>query len=167
MINKIKDYYKINIDEDFLFKNSCIVTRGNMYQCILHSNPDIDHTLAQQMISDDSPCYIPASKMTTEEGIKLLNNLGAFKILAHPTLIKREYLSEILDLGFDALEARYPKNKAGEEDFFKVEANKRRMLFSAGSDFHGDDKHAMIGTSTLNYDEFKPIIDKLEIGDDF
>ena len=41
------------------------------------------------------------------------------------------------------------------------------MLFSAGSDFHGDDKHAMIGTSTLNYDEFKPIIDKLEIGDDF
>ena len=63
MINKIKDYYKINIDEDFLFKNSCIVTRGNMYQCILHSNPDIDHTLAQQMISDDSPCYIPASKM--------------------------------------------------------------------------------------------------------
>lgn len=99
-----------------------------MYQCILHSNPDIDHTLAQQMISDDSPCYIPASKMTTEEGIKLLNNLGAFKILAHPTLIKREYLSEILDLGFDALEARYPKIRRERKIFLKLKLKKRNVI---------------------------------------
>lgn len=167
MIDNIKDYYKINIDEDFLFKDACIVTRGNMYQCIIHSNPAIDHSYAQQMISDNSPCYIPASKMTTEDGIKFLNSIGAFKILAHPTLIKRELLSEILDLGFDAIEARYPKNKDGEEEFFRAEAQKRGMLISAGSDYHGDDKHAMIGSSTLSYEEFVPIKNRLGPGDEF
>lgn len=167
MINNIKDYYKINIDEDILFKNSTIITRGNMYQCILKSNPGIEHEYAHQMVSDNSPCYIPASKMSTEEGLRFLNELNAFKILAHPTLIKREYLDEILDLGFDAIEAIYPKNKENEEQYFKDTARKRGMLISAGSDFHGDDKHAMIGTSTINYDDFRLIKDKLDLGDEF
>lgn len=167
MMENIKNYYNINIDFDYLFKDSCIVTRGNMYQCILHSNPGISHEEAHKMVSDNSPCYIPASKLDTISGLEMLRKMGAFTILAHPTLIKKELLNEIVSLGFDGIEARYPLNKDGEEQMFKEIALKNNLVISAGSDFHGDDKHAMIGTSYLNYDEFKIIKDILELGSDF
>lgn len=167
MMENIQNYYNVNIDFDYLFKDSCIVTRGNMYQCILHSNPGIAHEEAHKMVSDDSPCYIPASKLDTISGLEILRKMGAFTILAHPTLIKEELLSEIVSLGFDGIEARYPLNKSGEEDKFKDIAHKNNLIISAGSDFHGDDKHAMIGTSFLNYEEFKVIKEKLELGSDF
>ena len=126
------------------------------------SNPGIDPEKASFMVSDNSPAYIPAGKTSTVDGLLFLKSLNAITILAHPTLIKN-YREEIMELGFDGIEARYPDNLEGEEEYFINYAKEHGMFISAGSDYHGDIKHAMIGTSTLNEEEFLPIKKLLEI----
>ena len=162
MMENIERIFGVNIDYDTLFNGATIVTRGNMFRCILSSNPGIDPEKASFMVSDNSPAYIPAGKTSTVDGLAFLKKLNAITILAHPTLIKN-YREEIMGLGFDGIEARYPDNLEGEEEYFINYAKEHGMFISAGSDYHGDIKHAMIGTSTLNEEEFLPIKKLLEI----
>ena len=156
MMNKIKDIYGLKMDIDELIKESKIITRANMLRNICkHNNMTIKE--AQFYISNDSKAYIPSTKMSVEDGLKLARSAGCFTIFAHPCLIKnQEYVEEILKYGFDAMEVRYPSLKNDEEKFMNL-AKKYNILISAGSDCHGDSTHADIGTKTLNEAEFEPI----------
>ena len=66
-------------------------------------------------------------------------------------------------MGIDGIEARYPRNKEGEEEKFRCLAKEKGLFISAGSDFHGDKKHGEIGVSYLEDDEFNIILNKLGI----
>lgn len=167
MMENIKRIFNVNVDFDLLFNNATIVTRGNMFQCLIKSNPGYDVDKLNYMVSNDSEAYIPASKLDTVDGLKMLKENNAICILAHPTEIKnRQLLDEIASLGFDGIEARYPKNLENEEEEFTALAKKYNLFVSAGSDFHGDVKHAMIGTSTLDFDEFQIILEKLQLSEE-
>ena len=116
---------------------------------------------AQKYIRNDSKAYIPSTKMSTEDGVKLAREAGCVVIFAHPCLIKnQEYVEEILKFGFDGIEVRYPSIKNDEEKFMRM-AKKWNLFISAGSDCHRgaepDGDHGDIGTCTLNEEEFKPI----------
>lgn len=163
MMENIERIFNVNVNYDLLFKNSTIITRGNMFRCILESNPGIDIKDANFMVSNDSPAYIPSGKTSTLDGLNFLHQYGALCILAHPTDICDELKEEIIALGFDGIESRYPTNKAFEEEYFDNLANKYNLFKSAGSDYHGDQNHAMIGTCTLNSQEFDVIKQKLNL----
>lgn len=162
MINKIHDIYNLNINIDELLSDSQIITRANIQRNIAKNN---NMTLkdASFYVSSKSKAYIPSTKMTVEEGIKLARENNCFIILAHPCLIStHQYVREILNYGFDGIEVRYPSSKNDEEYFLKL-AKEYNLLPSAGSDCHGDSTHADIGTATLNEIEFLPIANKLGI----
>ncbi len=160
MMNNIHDIYGLKIDIDDLFKNAQIITRANMLRSIAKCN-NFSLEEASFYVSNDSKAYIPSTKMSVREGIKLARENNCFVILAHPCLIRhQENLREILDYGFDGIETRYPSPKNNEE-FFKKIALEYNLIPSAGSDCHGDKTHSDIGTATLNEVEFKPIADKI------
>lgn len=156
MLNKIKDIYHININFN-LIKNRDVITRGNMFQIILASNPGIDVKDANFYISHKSKAYIEAAYFNTFDGIKFLHENNCICIYAHPTLNSKETILDVVKMGLDGIEFRYPKNKDGEEEYFKDLAIKNNLFLSAGSDFHGDINHAMIGTSTIDNDLYKII----------
>lgn len=158
MLKAIEENYGVSIDYDYILNSGTVITRGNMYQGIIKANPNIDKDYASEMVSTRSKAYIPSSKLDTKDGLKLIHDCGGIAILAHPTLIKREYLREILDLGFEGIEARYPLNKEDEEKYFKALAKEYNLIVTAGSDFHGDTKHADIATSTMTLEELKPLL---------
>ncbi len=162
MANLIQEYYHVKMNLDTLLSGT-IITRGNMYKNILENNPDIDPNLANLCVSNDSKAYIPASKMTPEEGIKMMHDMGAIVILAHPTLMDYENVLKVCDMGIDGIEARYPRNKENEESKFRKLAKEKGLFVSAGSDFHGDKKHGEIGVSYLEDDEFNIILNRLNI----
>ena len=163
MMENIRDTFNVKIDLDSLFKG-VIITRGNMMTNLLNNNPKKDKKELAFMVSNDSPCYIPASKMTYVDGIKLLRSFGAIIILAHPTLMTLDHVKSVLEYGIDGIEVRYPKNKPLEEDLFRNLAKEYNLFVSAGSDFHGDfDKHAEIGTCYLEDEELKKLLNILEI----
>lgn len=163
MMESIRDTFNVKINLDDLFKGT-IITRGNMMTNLMENNPEIEKTKLSFMVSNDSPCYIPASKMSAKDGVKLLKDCGATVILAHPTLMDYENVKEVVKMGIDGLECIYPKNKEDEEDKFRTLAKENNLFISAGSDFHGDYlKHAEIGTCYLEGDELNKLLSILEI----
>ena len=162
MMNKIHEIYGLNIDLDDLFQGT-VITRGNMYKSLVKSNPNADQELLSFVVSNKSLAYIPASKMKAIDGINMIRQYDAIIILAHPTLMDYENVKKVVEMGIDGIEAKYPMNKEGEEDKFRLLAKEHGLFVSAGSDFHGDQKHADLATSTLEKDEFDIIAKKLGV----
>lgn len=163
MMKNIEKMFNLKVDYDYLFSAGEIVTRGNMARTLVRCNENVGFKDAGKYVGNDSPAYIPASKLTTKEGIDLLHSVGALAILAHPVLVKKTKINELLDLGFDGIEYRYPRNTFYDEERFKTMAIERNLFMTSGSDCHGDASHATVGTATYDYDEFKPIADYLNI----
>ena len=162
MMESIRDIYHINIDIETLLKESQIITRANMYRNILKSN-DIGKDFAHFVVSKKSEAYIPSIKTPTEEGIDLLRKSGSIVIFAHPCLVKdKATVTKVLEMGVDGIEVRYPSLLNNEEEM-RGYAKQYGILPSAGSDCHGDDSHADIGTCTLDRDEFLPIAEKINM----
>lgn len=162
MMNNIKSIYNVNIDIEALLAENEVITRANMYRHILDNNPNVDEATASFMVSSKSKAYIPSTKMSVADGLKLAKEAGCITILAHPCLLKDGYLEEIIKYGFDGIEVRYPSPKNDEEKLTQL-AKENNLFISAGSDCHGDNTHADIGTCTLNEEEFKIILNKLNI----
>ena len=155
MMNKIHDIYGVNINIEKLLEKGEIITRANMLRNIAEEN-DITLEEARFYVSDKSKAYIPSTKMSVSDGLDFAKKSGAIVILAHPCLLKEEYVEEILKPGFDGIEARYANPKNDENKFIAL-AKKYNLFISAGSDCHGDSTHADIGTATLSESEFEPI----------
>ncbi len=161
MLEDIKTIYNVEVNFNIL-DNLNIITRGNMIQILLESNENMTYDEACFYISKESKAYIRVSKLELSEGLKLLKDSNCLSILAHPVLIDENILPEILTHSFDGIEARYPKNKQGDEEKLTAIAKERNMFISAGSDYHGDLGHADIGTCCLNYNEYEIILKKME-----
>ncbi len=160
MLDNLHNIYGLKIDREELLKGSEVITRANLMRHIAKLN-NIPFSKAKEYCDSSSKAYIPATKMSTEDGIKLAKNADCITILAHPCLIKNpDILKELLEFGFDGIEVRYPKYETL-EPHFRALANQYNLLCSAGSDCHGDSSHADIGTCTLNEEEFLPIANKL------
>ena len=116
---------------------------------------------AQKYISNSSKAYIPVVKTSPKDAVDFLHKNNCVVILAHPVLLKEETLNMLLDLPFDGIEAKYPKNTAADDIRLQKIAREHNFIISAGSDCHGDNSHANIGTATLSLDEFRPIAEML------
>lgn len=160
MMEKIAKIYHLKIDLDALFASSDIITRGNMLRNIAACN-GLSFEEAAFYISRESEAYIPTSKLETLDGLKLAREANTIAIFAHPCLVKREYIEEILTLNFDGIEVYYPANQSGDDVYFKEMAQRFNIVWSAGSDCHGDETHANIGTSCLTKTEFLPLANKI------
>lgn len=160
MLEKIRDEYGVKIDTESIYHSNQVITRAHMMENLLENN-EISLELARKYASKESRGYVPFSKTTVDEGLALARECGCFCIFAHPCLIKnQDNVEKILQFGFDGIEVIYPSEKNDEEKY-RALAKKFGILPSAGSDYHGDESHADIGTCTLDYDEFEPIAKKI------
>ncbi len=160
MMENIREIYGLKMDIDELIKESKVITRANMLRHIMKHN-NMTREEAAPYISDKSKAFIPSTKMSVEDGLKLLRRANTVVILAHPCLYNEEFLDPILSLGFDGMEVKYPSPKNDEAKMRKYQ-EKYHILPSAGSDCHGEGdgvvgEHGDIGTSTLTEEEFLPI----------
>lgn len=160
MMNKIKDIYGLKIDIDKLIKESDIITRANMLRNIAECN-NLSLKEASFYVSNKSLAYVPSTKLDTKTGIKFAKDCGCVTILAHPCLLPREMVLEIIQFGVEGIEVKYPSNQGDDEKYFRNLAKKYNLLVSAGSDCHGDSTHAPIGTSTLTLEEFIPLAERI------
>lgn len=97
--------------------------------------------------------------LSTSEGIHLLRAFGAAVVLAHPVRISEVNLTELLNLPFDGIEAKYCHSTGDQTNYFIKVALDRFSFYTAGSDFHtdkiNDKKHCLIGDPYLNYLEIQ------------
>lgn len=164
MMQNIENIYHLKVDIPALINENVIITRANMLRNVAENNA-MSLEEASFYVSKESKAYIPSTKWSVKEGLELARKTNCFTILAHPCLLKEEYVEEILTYGFDGMEVYYPSEK-NREEYFKDLAVKYHLFYSGGSDCHGDSTHGDIGTKTLNWEEFQPILSRLEIAEE-
>ncbi len=163
MLSLLKEHFNIELNDKFIEeKNS--VTRGTIAEEICKQYPIYNKKeIFKTMIGDGCPCYIPATHLSTEEGIKLIIEAGGMPVLAHPCLYKKNDIEEIVKLGVKGIEAVYPSGKDKETKFRDL-AKKYNILVTGGSDFHrvNDLGHGEVGDCYIKDLELRKFIRVLE-----
>ncbi|MFK5883557.1 MAG: PHP domain-containing protein [Candidatus Izemoplasma sp.] len=165
-IKNIKDHFGLEIDYEEVFNSaSGVIARPHISRAIEKAYPQYSHNyIFDNFLGNDSPAYVASTKLSVKDGLALLKRNGAFTSLAHPTLMAREHLLDIIGFGFDGIEAVYPLNKPGETEFFRELAVKHNLVITAGSDYHGinkDTRHGDVGEKFLDGEETENLLNKI------
>lgn len=102
------------------------------------------------------------NRLCTQTGVDILRFFGATVVLAHPVLLCKRDFDNIININFDGIEAKYFKNTENDTKYFIDIANKRKMIYTAGSDFHNYIEsyrlHGTIGDVYLNNEEIEKFL---------
>lgn len=164
IIRKLKENFNIDIKESEVMKlANGILARPHIAKAIVNSGYNYSFNyIFDNFIGNNCPAYVPNKHVSIEEGIKFLKSHGCIVVLAHPKLIKKTPINEILAFPFDGIEAIYYQNSKKETKFFRKAARDNNLVITCGSDFHGmdsnDTKHGTVGTMSIPEDDFKKFI---------
>ncbi len=95
-------------------------------------------------LRNNGPAYVESYKFPLEEAISIIRKAGGLAFLAHPVCIDPTLktlpglLHDLKNLGLDGLELYYPNHSARAQKILKKIGEDEGLLFSGGSDFHGD-----------------------------
>ncbi|MBW4828748.1 MAG: PHP domain-containing protein [Clostridiaceae bacterium] len=108
-----------------------------------------------KFLDKGKPAYVKRYKLTIENAINLIHNIGGIAIIAHPGLIEREeIIYYCIELGVDGMEIIHSKHSR--EKFLKLMdiANRYDMIKTGGSDCHGKliNGEYLLGNYYINID---------------
>ncbi len=104
-----------------------------------------------RFIGDGAPAYLPSSRFTPAEAIRLVRDEGGEVALAHPGLLHPTFtldmvLDDLQHAGLTGLEVYHSTHSAALSARLRATAAKRGLWWSGGSDFHDPTKpEALLG----------------------
>lgn len=161
IVNNLNKYFNIKINVEHVLKiSNGVVARPHIAQAIVNAGYPYDFQyIFDKFIGNNSPAYVPNKHISIPEGIELLKKYNCIVVLAHPKLIKKTPIKDILKYDFHGIEAIYYQNFKRETDEFISLARSKNMIITCGSDFHGisndDTNHGNIGDMFLSEEDFK------------
>ena len=165
MALNVEKIHGVKIDYERLMKPVGTITRAHLVREIHLSNPELEKEyIFNNFLKEDCPGYIHSTKMATEDGIKFLHDEGALVVIAHPVLLKKNELLDIINPMVDGIEGIYPKNKPIDELRFREIAKKHNLVITAGSDYHGvvDYSHEDMAFNVLTGEDLELFLERLD-----
>lgn len=162
ILELLNTHFNIKLDPSFIGTVNSI-TRGTISdQIIKQGYPYSKKEIFEKMLGNGCKAYIPSTKMTTEYGIKLIHDNGGIAIVAHPCLYKKNNVYDIIKMGIDGIEGRYP-SKLNDEAMYRRFTKNFNLLFTAGSDFHrlNDTGHGDVGECTIDGKDLEKFLEVL------
>lgn len=110
----------------------------------------------KKLLSPKRGYYTPPTRPSPFETIRFIKSMGAVAVLAHPFLNLnegelREFLTEAVPCGLDAMEVYYSTYDEETTALAEKIANEYGILSSGGSDYHGGNKpHIQMGVGQGN-----------------
>lgn len=167
IVENLKKLFNISIDLDKLLRETeGVIARPHIAKAIIAGGYNYSwEYIFQNIISKDSPAYVPNKNISISEGIKILKDANAVVVLAHPILIKNSTIDELMKFDFDGIEAIYSMNSQEDTEKLKETAKKYNKIYTAGSDFHGigrhDVSHGTAGCVSLTGEDLQIFLDKI------
>lgn len=168
IVANLKIYFDIDIDGEKLIRETKgVIARPHIAQAIIKAGYNYDWDfIFDTILSKESPAYVANKNISITEGIKILKEVNALVVLAHPILIKKSTIEELITYDFDGIEAIYSLNTDEATKHFIKVAKDNNKFITAGSDFHGignqDSKHGNIADVTLIGNELQIFTDNLK-----
>ena len=166
MAKNMETLYGFKINYERLMKPIGTITRAHLIREIALSNPEYEkETIFKNYLREGCPGYISSTKLQTADGVKFLKENGAIVVIAHPVLLKKNDVLELINENVDGQEAIYPKNKAMDEKLFREICAKRGMIITAGSDYHGiiDYSHEDLAYNVLEGKDLTNFLNRLGV----
>lgn len=158
----LKKYYNLDIDYNNVLKNSKnIPGRPHVAKEISRLLNISNKEAFNRYLTSDSRAFIKSSSLSYEKGVKMLHKANALAIIAHPVLYKKNSLEDLIDIA-DGAECIYPNNTNNDEIKFINLVKSKNKIITAGSDFHGDDKHYDMGYRVLKDELLENFLKKLK-----
>ncbi|WP_160691792.1 PHP domain-containing protein [Clostridium sp. C2-6-12] len=163
IVSRLKEYFNIEIDGDeLLSKVKGMIGRLHIAKEIINAGYETSvQAVFNKYLGNDSPAYIPSSILSVQEGIDLLKNNNAVAVMAHPILIKKTKIEDLLnDYEFDGIEAIYGLNSQEDTDKYIKLSKEKNLLITGGSDFHDFDTagHSNIGDIALDSENIEKLL---------
>jgi 3',5'-nucleoside bisphosphate phosphatase len=117
----------------------------------------------ERYLKKGRPAWVPKTKMSALEAIKLIHQAGGLAVMAHPGLNRTdEIIPELVAAGLDGIECFHTKHSTTMAERYLGIADKYHLLVTGGSDCHGFSKvKPLIGTVKLPYDHVQKLKDKV------
>lgn len=116
----------------------------------------------EKYLAKGRPAYVPRTKFTPAEAIRLINNVGGIAILAHPGLIRDgTVIYDVIDMGIEGIEVYYPEHSFLQIDYYLKICQEKNLLITGGSDFHGighEDSRNRIGCAGIEEEDYKCLL---------
>ena len=167
IVRRLKKFNDIEIDVNDVLKNGKdTIARPHIAKAIMDAGYNYTKEyIFDNFIGDHCPAYVPANKLDAEEGIKLLRSYNAIVVLAHPVLLKKLNVLDVLHLDFDGIEGIYGLNTPEDTKNFLKIVDQKNIITSCRSDSHGyegdDKKHGILGSMSIEEERLKKFLDKL------
>ena len=158
MCEKLKEHFDIEINPYKLINEAKgVIARPHIAEAIVNAGYDYSFKyIFDNIIGDDSKAYIPSTRISTAEGVKLLRESDMVIVIAHPGLYKKNDINDLIKLGVDGIECIYPLHTDEMVEYFIKVAKENNLLITSGSDYHKDNdyKHGAVGQikKVDNYD---------------
>lgn len=158
IVENLKNLHNIELDINKVLANGKdTIARPHIAKAIIDAGYNYDHEyIFKNFIGNDCPAYVPSTKLSTKAGIKLLKDFNALVFLAHPILVKKTPINELISLGFDGIEAIYYRNTEADTNNLIKLAKENNLYISCGSDCHGipnDKSHGNVGDVNIPKDD--------------
>ncbi|MCH9611553.1 MAG: 5'-3' exoribonuclease [Chlamydiia bacterium] len=133
---------------------------------IANAMVDEGHVLTRQdafdqYLGDVAKCHVPSNLIPIREAIAAIQAAGGAAVLAHPSAYRnRSELEEgVLDLPFDGIEVDYSLISSDQKEKWRKFAQKRKLVATGGSDFHGGPgaPHHRLAASSMKESEYEQL----------
>lgn len=164
MIRRLDEYFNIKVSYDEIKKYvKGIIARPHIAKEVASKYGITENEVFIRYLNKHSKAYVPSSKLSTQDAIDLLHRNNAIAVWAHPVLNKGRFAEEeIIEMGIDGIEGLYPKNSMNDTIKYRDLTIEHNLLFTAGSDFHGDEDHANIGTCFIEDEDINKFFKYLD-----
>jgi predicted metal-dependent phosphoesterase TrpH len=109
-------------------------------------------------IGHGKPAYVPRTKLTPTEAVRMVRACKGVAVLAHPGLISlqvplEDLLEELIIDGIAGLEAHHPGHNRELTSYYERLAQEKGLIATGGSDYHGPGRLARnrLGLATVPY----------------
>ncbi len=162
ILDKLEEY-DIDIDLKDVFEhveNKKVVGRPHIATAMVEKDYTSYEEAFWHYIGNDRPAYVRKPTYPPKEVIKIIKDAGGIAILAHPGVIKNDFIiADLVDIGLDGLEIFYPLHTVYQRQIYLELAERYDLLVTGGSDYHGFEKKGdEIGQSLLKENYYDQLI---------
>jgi predicted metal-dependent phosphoesterase TrpH len=105
-------------------------------------------------IGHGKPAYVPRTKLTPTEAVRMIRDCSGVAVLAHPGLHTLQVpLEELITAGIAGIEAYHPGHNRELSNYYERLAREKGLIVTGGSDYHGAGRHAgsCLGLASVPY----------------
>jgi hypothetical protein len=160
MLKRLKDHHMPLSEEEVLSSAEGSVGRPHIAQAmVLKGYVGTISEAFQRFLGEGKPCYEAGTTFSVEETLEIIHRSAGLAVIAHPHLIPNQnILRDLLMMDFDGLECYYAKFPEADHKRWVKMAQRKGLLITGGSDFHGSIKpNNPLGCSFVDEIAFKKL----------